>query len=163
MLNKEEEIKQSILAQNQQISKVSADTSTLNNHKAKYDELIADLNRIENKLKNEAERKNTIPNLLNQIMANIPDKVQLVSIENTTDKHISINAKSYDYQQLGYFIATVKTKKILFNAVTSSTVKTPSTVTETGKSKRPPHRNFWTKIEINNPPRYISYKLPNFL
>ena len=59
-----------------------------------------------------AANRNLIPNLLSQIMYNIPDKVQLVSIQNTTGKNISIVAQSYKYEQLGMFMGILKTKGI---------------------------------------------------
>ena len=42
----------------------------------------------------------------------IPNKVQLTSIQNTTDKNITIQAQSTAYDQLGYFIGTIKTQNI---------------------------------------------------
>ena len=56
-------------------------------------------------------------------MSAIPNKVQLVQIENTEDRTVVINAQSYDYDQLGYFVAVIKTKNILKKVITSSTAK----------------------------------------
>ena len=81
----------------------------------KYKNLIADLKKMNEKISDVAARRNSIPNLLNQIMYNIPDKVQLTSIENTSKKSISITAQSLDYDQLGYFKAVLDKKKILKN------------------------------------------------
>ena len=50
----------------------------------------------------------------------MPTEVKLVSIENTQDRHIVIQAKSLKYQQLGYFKAILELNSILSN-VSSST------------------------------------------
>lgn len=78
-----------------------------------------------------SKSRNQIPNLLNQIMYRIPEEVQLTSIENTTDKHIVIQAKCKEYTQLGYFIAKIKTSEILTNVISSSGVKNNNEVSVT--------------------------------
>ena len=67
--------------------------------------------------------KNLIPNLLNQIMMAVDETVQITSIENTTDKHIVIVAQSPKYPGLGYFKTKLKTKNILQNVVSGSSMK----------------------------------------
>ena len=119
MLNKEKEIDGLITKQNTQISAANSDTVSLNAKTQKYQSLISDLEEIDKKTNDIAASRNLIPNLLSQLMYIIPDKVQLVSIENTTGKTMSIQAQSYDYDQLGYFIATIKTKSVLRNVVSS--------------------------------------------
>ena len=64
-------------------------------------------------------------------MQKIPEEVQLLSIENTADKHIVIKAKCSEYTQLGYFIAKIKTSEILSNVVSSSGVKSGGEVSVT--------------------------------
>lgn len=137
MTQKHNEIKQSITQQNAQISKTKSDTTTLNTKTEKYKEKIAELKRANEKNSDVASRRNSIPNLLNQIMYNIPDRVQLVSIENTTDRMISISAQSYDYDQLGYFIASVKTKAILKNVVSTSSIKSGGIISITIEGELP--------------------------
>ena len=119
MLNKEKEIDGLITKQNTHISAANSDTVSLNAKTEKYKSLISDLEEIDKKTNDIAASRNLIPNLLSQLMYIIPEKVQLISIENTTGKTISIQAQSYDYDQLGYFIATIKTKSILKNVVSS--------------------------------------------
>ena len=53
-------------------------------------------------------------------MVNIPKRVQITSIENTEDKHIVMNVESKEYEQLGYFMAAIKTNKILENVKSTS-------------------------------------------
>ena len=137
MLSKEEEIKSLIATENSQISSVGTDESSINAKTEKYKNLIADLKRINEKISDAAARRNSIPNLLNQIMYNIPNKVQLTSIENTSDRSISITAQSLDYDQLGYFKAVLQTKKILKNVISSSGVKSGDIITFTIEGELP--------------------------
>ena len=131
MLNKEEEFLEAASEQNGQISLVLDDQTTIDEKTKKYDSLFADLKRINERLSDVAASRNSIPNLLNQIMYNIPDKVQLTSIENTSGRSISITAQSTDYDQLGIFIGVIKTKKILKNVTSTSGVKTGEIVSVT--------------------------------
>ena len=58
--------------------------------------------------------------------------VQLISIKNTTNRHIQIVAQSTNYDKLlGYFLAKIKVGQILNNAISSSGVKNGDTVTIT--------------------------------
>lgn len=72
--------------------------------------------------------KNAIPNLLNQIMYIIPQQVQVLSIENTENKHIVIEAQSEKYEQLGYFLAAIKNDQVLTNVQSTIATKTDSYV-----------------------------------
>ena len=137
MLAKENEISDATVKQNTQISLVSSDESSINTKTEKYTNLIADLKRTNEKISDIAARRNSIPNLLNQIMYNIPDKVQLASIENTKDRSISIVAQSTDYDQLGIFIGVIRTKKILKNVTSTSGVKTGEIVSVTIEGELP--------------------------
>ena len=128
MLNKEKEIDGLIEKQKNQISTVTNNASTLDGKTQKYERLTSDVKKMYEKISDKAARRNSIPNLLNQIMANIPDKVDLDQIENTKDRTIVINAKAGYYDQLGYFVAVLKTKNILKNVITSSTKKPDGTV-----------------------------------
>ena len=103
----------------------------------KYTSLTEELKAINDKISNIAEMKNSIPNLLNQIMYTIPEGVQLTSIQNTTGKKISIIAQASDYDQLGYFIAKIKVSGILNNAVSSSSQKSGDVVTVTIEGELP--------------------------
>ena len=60
--------------------------------------------------------KNSIPNLLINLMSVIPRDVQLTEIENTStnnNRHIVIRAQSLTYDQLGYFKAIIREEGIL--------------------------------------------------
>ena len=129
MLNKEKEIANKTSSQNSQISLVETDERLINDKTEKYKSLGADLTRIKQKISDIDASRNSIPILLNQIMHNIPDKVQLTSIENTKDKNIMIIAQSTDYDQLGIFIGVIKSKKILKNVVSTSGIKNGDIIT----------------------------------
>ena len=59
-----------------------------------------------------SKNKKTIPNLLSQIMFAMPQGVQVTSIDNSTSRHVVINAQSEKYEQLGIFKAILKTQGI---------------------------------------------------
>lgn len=82
---------------------------------------IRQLKNISNQVSENSKNKNNIPNLLSEIMYAIPKGVQITAIENTSGKHIIIQAQSEKYEQLGYFKAILRTKGILTpDTITSS-------------------------------------------
>ena len=123
MNQKQEETELLIADTNAQLEKIAQDTQTINNKTAEYNTLIKNLEDINQEIAIENSRKNAIPNLLSRIMYNIAKNVQLTSIENTIDKHIVINAQAEDYEQLGYFLAALKTEGVLVNVKSNSGVK----------------------------------------
>lgn len=131
MKKKEEEITALSAKQQAEISRVNQDKKKLDDTRLKYRNLIKQLQELNDKRSKVSQSRNAIPNLLNQIMQKIPEEVQLLSIENTVDKHIVIKAKSKEYTQLGYFIAKIKTSEILSNVVSSSGVKSEGEVSVT--------------------------------
>lgn len=137
MDNKKSEIEELISSENAQISKINKDINSLNSKTTKYNSLIQQLSAINNKISDIAARKNTIPNLLNQIMFVIPEAVQLTAIKNDTDRHIVIEAKSENYDQLGYFIAKLKVGEVLNNVISSSGEKNDKIVTVTIEGELP--------------------------
>lgn len=133
MLSKQMDIKQQeiqglIEAENSEISRIDSDTTSLQSKSDKYIEKTEQLKVMNDKISNVAEMKNSIPNLLNQIMFVIPESVQLISIENTTGKKVTMVAQASNYDQLGYFIAKVKLEGILKNVVSSSGQKSSNIV-----------------------------------
>ena len=105
-----------------QIDKMDADIDRVKKLGSNYDKLKQNLIDLDEKLTERYRNKNAIPNLLNEVMFAIPSGVQLVSIENPTEKHIVIKAKSERYEQLGLFIGILK-QSILNNVVSDSGVK----------------------------------------
>ena len=72
--------------------------------------------------------KDAIPNLLNKIMFIIPQQVQIISIQNTENNHIVIEAVSEKYEQLGYFSAAIKAEEVLKNVQSTSGEKSDSLI-----------------------------------
>lgn len=121
--DKDSEIEKYIADTQRQIVAVANNTKLVNERTTQYETLINKITESANSITQNYARKNAIPNLLTEIMFNIPKEVQLISIENTTSKNISIQARSKEYQQLGYFIAKLKNEGILMNITSTSGVK----------------------------------------
>lgn len=96
-----------------QIAKVSSDINAVKSKTNKYRQLSDNLKSISSQLMENNKNRKAIPNLLSEIQFAMPQGVQITSIENTSGKHIVINAQSEKYEQLGYFKAILKTKGIL--------------------------------------------------
>ena len=137
MDKKSQEIDGLIASENAEIGKINSNINSLNSKNTKYTALTEELKAVNDKISNIAEMKNSIPNLLNQIMYIIPEGVQLTSIQNTTGKKMSIIAQANDYDQLGYFIAKIKVDGILKNAVSSSSQKSGDVVIVTIEGELP--------------------------
>ncbi len=120
MNKKSEEIQGSIQTTNEQIGLANADNEKIKEKTNEYANLIKSIEDANNKLAERNKTRNSIPNLLNQIMTIIPENVQLTSIENTTDTHVVINAQSNKYEQLGYLKAKIKTDVILTNVISTA-------------------------------------------
>ena len=129
MKNKENEADQSINATNEQISLANKDNDSIKQKTSQYTSMIKSIEEANNKIADINKTKNSIPNLLNQIMTIVPENVQLTSIENTTDNHIVITAQSNKYEQLGYLKAKIKTDVILTNVISTSGQKESDVVT----------------------------------
>ncbi len=110
----------SIKDTNVRIQQMQEYNRKFNSQTLKYQTFIDNINAL-NDVNSENKRyRNTIPNLLNNIMAVIPQGVQLISIENATDTHIVIKARSISYQEIAFFKAKLKTEKILKNVVSDT-------------------------------------------
>lgn len=128
---KQEEVDVLTTKINSQITRVKNDTTSLNSKTSEYTALISDLQKANERISDIKSSKNLIPNLLNQIMSIIDETVQITSIENTTGKHIVINAQSPKYPGLGYFKTKLKTQNILQNVVSGSSVKQDGVISVT--------------------------------
>ena len=126
---KHQKADESISNTNAQIKIANDDTTSLQDIEKKYENLIKELQVARDELNNINEARNSIPNLLNQIMSVIPNNVQLISIQNTTDKHIVIEAKSNKYEQLGFFTAKIRTDLILDQVSSSEIMRSDNIVT----------------------------------
>lgn len=120
MNKKEEEAKESISSTRSQIALANTDNEKINSKINEYANMIKNLQEANDRITDRNRTRNSIPNLLNQIMSVIPENVELTSIENTADRHIVINAKSNKYEQLGYFVAKMKTDVILTDVISTA-------------------------------------------
>ena len=104
-----------------QITAVLSDIGKVRTKTNEYIQLSDNLKSIRTQVEENNKNKKVIPNLLSEIMVAIPQGVQLTSIENTSGRHIVINAQSAQHEQLGYFKAILKTQGILKpDSITSS-------------------------------------------
>lgn len=126
---KEEEANDSIAQTNSQIQLANSDNEKIKSKTNEYVTMIQNLQEANDRITDRNRTRNAIPNLLNQIMSVIPENVQLTSIENATGTHVVINAQSNKYEQLGYFVARLKTDVILTNITSTSGQKSDGVVT----------------------------------
>lgn len=102
------------------ISAIDQQTMLIKNRANDYQEILNQLRGSEEQTIEATNSKNVIPNLLSQIMFAIPKEVQVLSLENTEDKHIVIEAQADAYQYLGYFKAELQNRAILVNVTSTS-------------------------------------------
>lgn len=129
MDKKKEEAKQSISSTNSQIQLAETDNTKIQSKTNEYTTMITNLEEINNRMTDINRNRNTIPNLLNEIMFSIPEGVQITSIQNTVDRKIEIIAQSDRYDQLGMFKAIIQTQQILTGVVSTAGQKENNVVT----------------------------------
>lgn len=118
MANKTKQVDETISFTEAQINSANSDDSKIRDKISQYTALIQSLDKMNNSEGN--TMKNSIPNLLNQIMSIVPENVQITSIENTTERHVVITAQSDKYEQLGFLTAKIKAEDILKNTISTS-------------------------------------------
>ena len=128
MHKKENEVNAQIGQTTEQINLAKSDKGKIDTKTNEYKEMTKALQEISDRASDVNQSRNIIPNLLNQIMFVIPENVQIVSIENTTDKHIVIVAQSDKYEPLGYFKAKLNSDRILYDVVSDSGVSDGSVI-----------------------------------
>ena len=111
-----------------QITIADSDLSKITGRASTYSALINSVNNLnessDGQTYTRVVRKDSVPNLLNQIMFVIPQKVQVTSIRNEENtEHVIIEAQSEKYEQLGYFKAVLDSKGVLVNVKASSGIK----------------------------------------
>lgn len=120
---KQEKIASLIKNTNSQISLAKSDDTKLKTRKNEYTKLIQNLQELSDRINDINQSRNSIPNLLYEIMTVIPEDVQITSIQNTTKRHIVIEAQAEKYEQIGYFKAKLKSANILTDVISNSGVK----------------------------------------
>ena len=126
---KQSEAEESIASTQAEINKANSDKSALQTRISDYSSLINQIETANSDQEDRNRNRNSIPNLLNQIMSVIPVNVQLTSIEDTGDGHIVINAQSDKYEQLGYLVAKLKNDVILRDVESTAGQKDNNVVT----------------------------------
>ena len=129
MDKKQSEASESIASTQAEISEANSDKTALQTRISDYSSLINQIERANSDQEDRNKTRNSIPNLLNQIMSVIPVNVQLTSIEDTGNGHIGINAQSDKYEQLGYLVAKMKTDVILRDVESTAGQKDNNVVT----------------------------------
>lgn len=129
MDKKQDETEKYISDTKSQIALAEDDNIKIKAKTNEYTAMIQNLTDLNDKITDINRNKKAIPNLLNSIMFIIPENVQLISIENTTDRHIVIEAKSDKYEQLGMFKAKLQTDVILKNVISTAGQKDSDVVT----------------------------------
>ncbi len=120
MKEKEAQVKESINHTSTQIQLAESDKTKIDSRTNDYTEMIQNLQDLNDRLIEATKTRNAIPNLLNRIMFIIPDNVQVISIKNTTETHVAIEAQSNKYEQLGMFKAKLDTEMYLTNVISTS-------------------------------------------
>lgn len=112
------------------ITETNDSISEMNQNKKSIDYMANQYKTIVSRLNNEPVtddnatfRNSEIPNFLTKLTTTMPTEVKLVSIENTTGRHIVIQARALKYQQLGYFKVILDTNNILDNVTASTGVR----------------------------------------
>lgn len=105
------------------IASVNQYKKIIDNRTNEYQKMVDAIDEANSQISENYSSKNAIPNLLNKIMYKIPTGVQLLSIENSSGKNITISAQAKKYDQLGYFKAVLEEEGILNNITTTKGVK----------------------------------------
>ena len=108
-----------------QINKANADVKKVQAQADYYAQLAELLKNLEEQ--NEEMMKSipriaprSIPNLLKSLSNVVPKNLMILSIKNTTDRHVVIEVVAPSYSQIGYFKALISTQSILTNVKSSS-------------------------------------------
>ena len=129
IINKIEDMKSEaetqISAVTSQIKKAEADAQTIKTQADHYAQIAELLKNLEEQNKEIIDsvpniEPRSIPNMLKSVSNVIPQDVMILSIKNTTEKHIVIEVVSPEYDQIGYFKALLSTNSILTNVKSSS-------------------------------------------
>ena len=114
---------------NQEIGKIESDSNNIKQKKNIYTNYITELSKTTEIAEEKNKIKGAIPGLLNQIMNVIPKGVQVTSIENTNGGKIEILVQSSKYEQIAFFIGSIKTDMILTDVISTSGQKNGDIIT----------------------------------
>lgn len=120
-----------------EINIIQENTDKVKERAIAYTNRVSKLESLTNQVVENNKYRKAIPILLNRIMSVIPKGVKVTSIENNVDGKIIINAEAQNYDDLGYFKATLKTKNILKNISSDSSLKVDNIVKVTIEGELP--------------------------
>lgn len=135
--NKQTQIKEFIADSETKISNISKDAKLINERTEQYNSLIQKIDEASQEATQSYKRQKAIPNLLTELMTNIPKEVQLLSINNSIGNTIKIEAQSKEYEQLGYFIAKIKNEGILIDVTSTEGIRQGELIKITIKGELP--------------------------
>lgn len=99
---------------------IAKKTALINSRTKDYQAILTQLEEADQEAAAASGRKNVIPNLLSQIMFVIPKEAQVLSIQNTDEKHIIMEVQADQYQYLGYLKSEIQNRAILVNVTSTS-------------------------------------------
>ncbi len=117
-----------------EIKKADADLNKIKKQTNDYQTAITNLKALDEQAEGGTRiiKKLAIPNLLYELVDVTPKKVQIISVKNDPQSnHITIEAQSQDYEQLGFLKAAIATKNYLLNVKSTSGIKSKGIVTTT--------------------------------
>ncbi len=127
--DKTQETIKSIENTNNQIQLADIDQQKLLSLTNDYSNRIKKLQELNDKLAENNRIKKAVPNMLNKLMYIMPEGVQITSIQNTTDRHIEIQAQAEKYEQLGYLNANIQNEGMLTNVISTAGQKFNNLIT----------------------------------
>ena len=109
---------------NQEMERMDADITVLTGKATQYKQLTESLQEMSRKdVEGEEEKRLKIPDLLWNIMNCIPERSNIVSIENDENNHMIINVESMEYDAIGYFKSQLMFEEILTNVKSTAGIK----------------------------------------
>lgn len=126
---KSKEADTSIANTQQQIKLAENDDNSIKQIKTDYTTKISNLEALNKRIEEKNKVKGSIPALLNQLMNIIPSSVQIKSIQNTDTGHVEILVESSKYEQIAFFIGSIKTEVVLTNVISTSGQKNNDVIT----------------------------------
>jgi len=120
LTNKMNETDEAITRTNTRIAQMQEYNKKFKSQTTEYENLVKNIQSLSDANTEDKRFRNAIPNLLNNLMVVIPRNVQLVSIENNSDEHVTIVARSNTFQQIAYFKTKLNYEGILTNVVSDT-------------------------------------------
>ncbi len=123
------ETEATITSTKQEIQMIEQDSSNIKQQKDIYTSYIEELSKTTQIAEEKNKVKGAIPGLLNQLMNIIPKGVQIKSIENLNGGKVEILVQSKQYEQIAFFIGSIKTDVILTEVISTSGQKNNDIIT----------------------------------